>query len=171
MTAKHISTATEWPAVQPDSSTRARQRILVVDDDEMTRRLNAEVLRCSGYEVDTAIDGAEAWAELNDREYDLLITDNEMPGFTGIDLIAEIHAAGMTLPIIMATGNFPAEKFASTPWLRPTANLLKPYTVSDLVETVQAVLRAATSSRLEITPLPSNWLSASPPDNRRTYTA
>ena len=171
MTAKYISTATEWPAVQLAGSAHVRQRILVVDDDEMVRRLNAEVLRCSGYEVDTAIDGAEAWAELNDRKYDLLITDNEMPGFTGIDLIAEIHAACMTLPIIMATGNFPAEKFASAPWLRPTATLLKPYTVSDLVESVQEVLRATTSSRPEITPLPPNWLSASPSDGLRTYTA
>ena len=171
MTAKYISTAIEWPAAQFASSAHARQRVLVVDDDEMVRRLNAEVLRCSGYEVDTAIDGAEAWAELNDREYDLLVTDNEMPGFTGIDLLAEMHAAGMTLPVIMATGNFPAEKFASAPWLRPTATLLKPYAVSDLVETVQEVLRAANSARPEITPLPPNWLSASPRDDRRTYTA
>lgn len=167
MTANN-STVAEWPAAERPSSDRVRERILVVDDNEMIRRLNAEVLRCSGYEVDTAIDGAEAWAELNDREYDLLVTDNEMPGFTGIDLISEVHAAHMTLPIIMATGNFPAEKFANAPWLRPNAILLKPYTVTNLVEVVQEVLRTARRSRPES---PPNWLSAALPDERRTYTA
>ena len=123
--------------------TNPPDHILVVEDDNFFRRLNAAVLAQSGYEVDTAEDGAAAWQALNTDSYDLLITDNRMPKVSGVDLLKKLRAARMVLPVIMATGTLPKEEFARYPWLQPAATLLKPYTSEDMLRTVKRVLREA----------------------------
>jgi CheY-like chemotaxis protein len=134
-----------------------RQSILVVDDDPITRRLNSEVLTYSGYQVDVAEDGAAAWDALLANDYDLLITDNDMPKLTGVDLLKKVRATRMALPVVMATGTLPAWEFTQYPWLRPARVVIKPYTLEELVETVQEVLHATAAARAEIEP-PSGWL-------------
>jgi DNA-binding response OmpR family regulator len=133
-----------------------RQRILVVEDDKMIRRLNCEVLTHSGYHVDTAEDGAAAWDALQLNHYDLMITDNDMPKITGVELLQKILAANLNLPIIMATGILPEEEFTRYPWLQPNVTLLKPYTFEDLLAAVKEVLRVSCDAHAEITP-PPNW--------------
>ncbi len=118
-------------------------RILVVDDDEETRRVNTELLLHSGYEVDAVEDGAVAWNALQLHTYDLLVTDNRMPNVTGVELIEKLRAYRMALPVLMATGKFPTEEFARSPWLRPDAVLLKPHTSEALLRAVKAVLHEA----------------------------
>jgi DNA-binding response OmpR family regulator len=135
------------PACEPVGAPRpngrnAPQRILLVDDDGGLRQLIAEALADSGYEVDEAADGAEAWRALKSASYDLLVTDNNMPKVTGIELFKKVRAARMALPVIMATGIFPADEFSRHPSLRPAATLLKPYTINELLGTVKEVLGA-----------------------------
>jgi len=127
----------------PPSQSRVLQRILTVDDDVSLRRLNLEVLSSSGYEVDVAEDGAAAWEALNTDSYDLMITDNNMPRLTGIELLKKLRSARMALPVIMATGQLPEDEFTQYPWLRPAATLLKPYSVPELLGAVKMVLREA----------------------------
>lgn len=124
-----------------------RPRILVVDDDEDIRRLNAEVLAHYGYEVETAVDGASGWELLNATAYDLLITDHNMPKISGVELLQKLHVAQMAVPAIMITGFYPGEEFIRRPWLQTAAVLLKPYTIADLLGVVGEVLRAGKSSR------------------------
>jgi DNA-binding response OmpR family regulator len=121
----------------------ASYRILVVDDEDNTRRLNATMLTQAGYEVDTANNGAEGWEALQSGCYDLLITDNSMPKVTGVEMLKKLRAAHMTLPAIMATGAIPTAEFARQPWLQPDATLVRPYTVEQLLKTVELVLRVA----------------------------
>jgi DNA-binding response OmpR family regulator len=120
-----------------------RHRILVVDDDSSVRQFNTVVLLHAGYEVNSAEDGAIAWETLLKDSYDLLVTDNNMPNVTGVELLKKVRAAGMILPVIMATGTFPSEEFTRQPWLKPAALLLKPYPIAELVRTVKKVLREA----------------------------
>ena len=158
MTDKFISAAEEWPAARPTRLAQPRPCILVVEDNDIIRQLNTELLTYSGYAVDAAADGAAAWEALYHRDYDLLVTDNNMPKLTGVELLKRVHAVGMVLPVIMATKTLPAYEFACAPWLRPAAVLLKPYAVTELLVTVQEVLRATASARLEMPP-PPEWLS------------
>jgi DNA-binding response OmpR family regulator len=123
------------------SETNPPHRILVVEDDGDLRRLNVEELIQSGYEVDAAEDGAAGWEALNANSYDLLITDNSMPKLTGVELVKKLRAAGMALPVIMATGTLPTHEFDRRPWLIPDATLLKPFTSADLLGTVKNVLQ------------------------------
>ena len=128
--------------VKPQREVCPHYRILVVDDDAHIRELNAELLMSSGFHVDTAVDGAAAWDELSAQNYDLMITDNNMPRVSGVELLGKLHAARMELSVIMATGAMPEEEFNRQPWLQPAALLLKPYTLAELLETVKKVLRA-----------------------------
>jgi acetyltransferase-like isoleucine patch superfamily enzyme/CheY-like chemotaxis protein len=120
-------------------------RILVVEDDRDLRRINAMVLIHSGYAVDTAEDGAAAWETLQANRYDLLITDNNMPRLTGIELLKKLRSARMGLPVIMATGTVPTQELAQNPWLEPVATLAKPYAPDQLLNTVKDVLHTGFS--------------------------
>jgi two-component system chemotaxis response regulator CheY len=117
------------------------RNILVVDDDPDIRRINATVLHRAGHHVDTAEDGTVAWVALGASDYDLMITDNNMPNLTGMQLLKKLHASRMALPFIMATGKMPEEEFTQYPWLRPAATLLKPYSAEELLGAVKKVLR------------------------------
>ena len=120
-----------------------RCRVLVVEDDSGLLRLNTEILKRSGYDVDAAEDGAAAWDTLQLKSYDLMITDNKMPKLSGVELLKKLQAAGVVLPVIMATGESPEMEFVQFPWLRPGAILSKPYTIAELLGMVKKVLREA----------------------------
>lgn len=119
------------------------QRLLVVDDDAFIRRLNTMALLRSGYEVDTAEDGANAWDALHARDYQLMITDHHMPNLTGLELLKKLRAKNIPLPVIMASGSLPIEEFDRHPALKPAAMLSKPYLLNALVQTVRHVLSRA----------------------------
>jgi len=127
-------------------------RMLVVDDDPLICRLNREVLIYSGYQVDATNDGAAAWDALRVNNYDLQLTDNDMPQVTGMDLLKKVHATRMAVPVVMATGTLPAREFDLYPWLQPAAALLKPYSFDKLLETVKEVLSATATVKAEIAP-------------------
>jgi two-component system alkaline phosphatase synthesis response regulator PhoP len=152
-------TDTIAPAQDPAGSTK---RILVVDDDRDTRQLCVDILAGARYRVDTATDGEAAWDSMvpiryDSDGYDLVITDNNMPKLSGIDLVRKMRAARLALPVILISGQFPAiidQAISSgTPieeqeWnrrLQIAAALLKPFTVPDLLRTVKVVLRQTAS--------------------------
>jgi len=155
MTAKNESQAGELASASAHRQPNLCQRILVVEDDAAIRQLNTEILACSGYHVDAAEDGAAAWDALQRNTYDLLVTDNEMPKVTGVELIKKLQDTRMFLPVIMATGALPDEKFADYPCLQPAVTLLKPYTFDELLNAVKAVLRATSNALGEVAP-PAN---------------
>jgi len=123
----------------------ARARILYVDDEPQIRALCRLVLVRLGYEVDTAANGAEAWAALLDVNYHLLITDHDMPQLTGLELARQARLAGMRLPIVLASGSSGALSDPANSCLGIAARLPKPFGAGALVETVDQVLRIANS--------------------------
>jgi DNA-binding response OmpR family regulator len=159
-----ISQVVEVAGAPVQCQTNPPRRILVVDDEPDIRRLNAEVLKDSGYHVDTAEDGIEGWKALHavrhsPESYALLITDHDMPGLSGLALVKKLRAARIALPVIMATGTLPTKDLMNRyPWLQPAATLVKPYSIEQLLGTVEKVLRATASPGEEIAP-PPNWQS------------
>jgi two-component system response regulator MprA len=134
---------TRGPAsLPPPFLTKPLGRILVVDDDSDICQLNAEVLIHSGYEVDAAADGAAAWEALQIKDFNLLITDHNMPKLTGVELVRKLRSARMALPVILSTGRLPTEDLAKNPSLQLAAILPKPFSVDELLGTVTKVLRA-----------------------------
>ena len=131
----------EAPAPGPWQTNRSH-RILLVDDDLSSRRLNSGLLIRSGYEVDTAEDGQAGWEALHARSYDLLITDNTMPRLSGLELLKRLRSAQMMLPVVLASGTLGIAELNRHQWLRITATLWKPFTADQLLVAVKEALRA-----------------------------
>lgn len=66
-------------------------RVLVVDDSLTTRMLEQSILQSAGYEVDLATSGEQAIEQLQQRLYDLLLVDVEMPGMDGFTFIEHVR--------------------------------------------------------------------------------
>jgi two-component system sensor histidine kinase and response regulator WspE len=66
------------------------KRILVVDDSLTVREMERKLLHGRGYQVDIAIDGIDGWNVVRSGDYDLVITDVDMPRMDGIELVALI---------------------------------------------------------------------------------
>lgn len=112
-------------------------RILVADDDRDIRLLSAEVLFRSGYQTETVADGAATWEALQDNPFSLLITDNNMPTVSGVELVRKLSSSRMTLPVILASGAMPTKELKR---FQLAATLAKPFAVDELLDTVKKVL-------------------------------
>ena len=80
-------------------------RLLVVDDNEMNRDMLSRRLQRKGHEVATAVDGADALAQIENGRFDVLLLDIMMPGIDGFEVLKRLRAtySPTELPIIMAT--------------------------------------------------------------------
>ncbi|HTB83192.1 MAG TPA: response regulator [Candidatus Sulfotelmatobacter sp.] len=119
------------------------RHILVVDDEQFVRKLLSDLLTDVDYQVDTAEDGAAGWEKLQSRNYDLLVTDNQMPKVTGVELVRKIRTAQMTLPIIMVTAT-PPEDIEE---LQLAAVLEKPFGIKQLARAVEEVFHQQSQIR------------------------
>ncbi len=106
---EEVATAAS-PEPQPSSPARvpgdgARTlRILVVDDQEIIRKVIQEQLLEDGHQVETAEDGTEALAKYRAGHYDMMITDQTMNGMSGEELATEAKKLSPESPIILMTG-------------------------------------------------------------------
>ena len=151
-----VSPPAHPPARAPVRDERAlTHHILVVDDNRDTRQASIDLLKGSGFQVEGVKDGVEGLEELLTCDYDLVITDNQMPRMTGIQMLAKLYAARLNLPVIMATGQLPTNEFASRPWLTPDATLQRPFSNDDLLASVRRVLHTDNSDKVHLAmPLP-----------------
>ena len=117
-------------------------RILVVDQSSDLRLLYADALTRPGCRVDVVENGAAAWAALQTRRYNLLITENEMPNLIGDELLKKLCSARMELPVVIVAESLPTHEPARNLSRPCTAMLLKPFALDALVDTVRGVLRA-----------------------------
>jgi two-component system chemotaxis sensor kinase CheA len=80
-------------------------RLLVAEDSLTTRALVKSILEAHGYQVDTAADGQDAWGRLQERRYDLVVSDVDMPRMDGFALVEAIRGSGRLarLPVVLVT--------------------------------------------------------------------
>jgi two-component system, chemotaxis family, chemotaxis protein CheY len=79
-------------------------RVLVADDSGVMRKIIVRALNhCGVTEIVEARDGAEALAQLKGQNFDLVMTDWNMPHKTGLELVEELRAGGSKVPVIMIT--------------------------------------------------------------------
>jgi two-component system, chemotaxis family, sensor kinase CheA len=79
--------------------------ILVVEDSITSRMLLKNILESAGYEVQTAVDGADAWSTLKTANFDLVVSDVEMPRMDGFELTAKIRSQEdlKSIPVVIVT--------------------------------------------------------------------
>jgi DNA-binding response OmpR family regulator len=147
--------------------TNFSHRILVVDDDSDLHLLYAEALARPGYRVDAAEDGAAGWEALQANNYNLLITEHSLPKLTGVELVRKLRSAHMAVPVVMVAVRLPTLELVQKPPLQLAALLSKPFYISELLQTVRAVLRATGSPREQkIAPQPNRRSEPSTDDLR-----
>ena len=81
------------------------KRVLVVDDSISVRELERQLLSAAGYQVEVAIDGEDAWQKLNHSDFELMVTDIDMPRLDGIALTRSVRqdARLRRLPVIIVS--------------------------------------------------------------------
>lgn len=93
------------PALPVEELRSTAKNVLVVEDSITSRMLLKNILESSGYHVSTSVDGADAWAALKSNQFDLVVSDIEMPRMDGFELTANIRADDQLaeLPVILVT--------------------------------------------------------------------
>ncbi|WP_454839236.1 response regulator [Pseudomonas hormoni] len=83
----------------------ARKRVLVVDDSLTVRELQRKLLVNRGYDVAVAVDGMDGWNALRSEDFDLLITDIDMPRMDGIELVSLLRRDNrlQSLPVMVVS--------------------------------------------------------------------
>ena len=105
------------------------KRILLVEDEQPLRSCLRMMLELEGHQVSEASNGAEALKIFNPDEFDLVITDYEMPVMQGNQLAIRIKRLAPSLPILMVTGSGQARRDATNP---VDLVMSKPFTMTDL---------------------------------------
>lgn len=125
-----------------ENATSEQKRILVADDSRSTLTVIRFVLGKAGYHVTTAVNGREAWNQLERNAFDLLLTDYEMPEMDAEMLCRRIKKTARLkdLPIIILSGKTEAERQGLREELNVNEILFKPFSPRALTAMVDACL-------------------------------
>lgn len=124
----------------------ARIAVLVIEDNDASRRLVIELLRASGFEnVNFARDAEEAVTQMQGQNPDILLLDWNLPGMSGLDLVRQIRAASQKadarftnpeVPIVMLTARQRARDVTAARNAGVNAFVVKPFSTASLLKAV-----------------------------------
>ena len=118
-------------------------RILIVDDFSTMRRIVKNLLNDLGFfNTAEADDGHSALAELRKGPFDLIITDWNMPGMPGIDLLKQVRADATLakIPVLMVTAEAKREQIIEAAQAGVSGYVIKPFTAATLKEKIDKIL-------------------------------
>ena len=118
-------------------------KILIVDDFSTMRRIIKNLLHDLGYKnVSEADDGTTALPMLKTGKFDFLITDWNMPGMPGLDLLKNVRAdaALAKMPVLMLTAEAKREQIVEAAQAGVNGYVIKPFTAATLKEKIDKIL-------------------------------
>lgn len=117
-------------------------KILIVDDFSTMRRIIKNLLRDLGFtNTQEADDGSTALPMLRSGDFDFLVTDWNMPGMTGIDLLKEVRADAKlaSLPVLMVTAEAKRDQIIEAAQAGVNGYVVKPFTAQVLKEKIDKI--------------------------------
>jgi CheY-like chemotaxis protein len=122
--------------------------VLVVDDSQVVRQLASRFLAAGGYQIDTAVDGLDALDKLASGRFRAVVTDVEMPGLDGFELLRALRgdARWSHLPVIVCTTLADEAHRTRAFELGANAFLTKPFSREQLCEQLSRLLAADEAS-------------------------
>lgn len=117
-------------------------KILIVDDFSTMRRIIKNLLRDLGFtNTQEADDGQTALPLLKNGDFDFLVTDWNMPGMTGIDLLKEVRADAKlaSLPVLMVTAEAKRDQIIEAAQAGVNGYVVKPFTAQVLKEKIDKI--------------------------------
>lgn len=124
-------------------------KILVVDDFSTMRRIIKNLLRDLGFtNIHEADDGVTALPMLKGGGFDFLVSDWNMPGMTGIDLLRAVRADAnlKSLPVLMVTAESKREQIIEAAQAGVNGYVVKPFTAATLKEKIEKIFERIGSS-------------------------
>ncbi len=119
-------------------------RVLVVDDDEVNRSVAEGFLEKLGHLATSVSSAADALEQLRSEPFDLVLSDNRMPGVTGLELLTQIRSLRIgsngTVPVVIVTASVADVKARASGGLAPDGVLGKPYDIEDLSREIRGLL-------------------------------
>jgi DNA-binding response OmpR family regulator len=134
--------------VPPETVTQpCPTHVVIAEDDRDMRRFLVESFEEEGYRVTEAATGAELRRRLSGRLHgdavpEILISDIRLPGFTGLELLAELRRSDWSLPVILITAFGDEAVHLEGDRLGAAMVLDKPFDVDDLINAVKAIVPA-----------------------------
>jgi DNA-binding NtrC family response regulator len=116
--------------------TAVKIRVLLVDDEEDFVDILAQRLEVRGFDVSTALNGADALRKIASEEIDLVILDLQMPGVDGIAVLQEIKELKPLIEVIMLTGHATVETAIEGMKRGAFDFLIKPTETEELMEKI-----------------------------------
>jgi DNA-binding response OmpR family regulator len=124
-----------------------KKRILVVEDEQKIRDALKDFLEFKGFEVFTAVDGADAVNKPAACKADLILLDLMLPKISGEDLCRQWRQKGMQTPIIMLTAKGQEKEKIAGLNLGADDYIIKPFSLEELLARIEAVLRRTDPAR------------------------
>jgi two-component system response regulator RegX3 len=118
-----------------------KARILIVEDEEAIRSGLIDVFVYHGYDVETAAQGDDGLRKALSGQFDLILLDVMLPGIDGFEICNRIRQQDRQQPVIMLTAKSSDEDIVQGLTLGADDYVAKPFSVTQLVLRVQAVLR------------------------------
>jgi CheY-like chemotaxis protein len=141
-------------------------RILVVDDDRVTRHLLESILKQAGYEVVTAGSGEEALERAAGS--DLVLLDVWMPGMSGLDVLARLRDDGVKARVIVMTSDDTPQTLLQALRGQALHFLSKPVVKDALLELVESTLEGDDGLDIDIVSATPDWLELVVPCSRKS---
>ena len=127
-----------------EAATKKRTvRILVVDDSDTTRQIEKSILESAGFVVDTAFDGLDALEKAKAKQYDLILSDRDMPRMTGLVLLDNLRRMEQykDSPVVIVMGDQSAKAVKEFEQLRASAIIQKgDFKRGNLITTIKELL-------------------------------
>ena len=137
-----------------DMGNRAQQSVLSVDDDGELRELLHELISQMGHASVTAADGVDALEKLEEKQFDIVITDINMPRLNGVELIKRIASDFSDTDVIAITGYQMAYNYTDIIALGASDFISKPINIDEFEAKIKRVVRER-NMRFELTRLSS----------------
>ena len=126
----------------PEGALDKNMKVLVVDDFSTMRRIIKNLLRDLGFtNISEADDGSTALPMLKEGDFDFVVTDWNMPGMQGIDLLKAIRADGKLshIPVLMVTAEAKKEQIVAAAQAGVNGYVVKPFTAATLKEKLDKI--------------------------------
>jgi two-component system chemotaxis response regulator CheY len=120
-------------------------RALVVDDSTLVRTKVAQTLVDADFQVETAKDGAEAYAKFLEGSFDLVITDILMPVSNGLELLKRVRHLNLRVPVLVLSSASDRQIVEQARNLGASGYLLKPFDAETLLKKIWTVMRLEAS--------------------------
>ena len=122
-------------------SLKGKGKILIVDDERSMREMLEIFLKREGYSVISSANAADALASVAGEEtFDLIITDINMPGLSGLDLLREVKSSVPDIPVIMITAYGSPDSAVEAMKLGAADYITKPFRIEEIKNRISAVI-------------------------------